>query len=131
MKESEMRERIEKLIERALRVAAVPASVGLTAALGGCGPADFTPVDGGEAGMSVAVYSAPVPDPGPVARYMGPMPVDPVPVDAGPVAKYMGPMPVDPDPDPGPVAKYMGPMPVDPVPVDAGPVAKYMGPMPG
>ena len=102
MKEHEMRARVERLLDNALRGAA-PAAVGLTLALTACESADDSTVPvysalmvdsgtggaggagvGGAGGVgiggagmgggAVALYMAQMPDSGPAVRYMAQMP---------------------------------------------------------
>jgi hypothetical protein len=119
MREHEMRERIE----RAIRKAAVPATVGLTMALTGC--SSTTPTgsasDAAVADDSgaVALYMAQM-DSSPGVKYLAQMPDSGAGgAGGGAVALYMAQLP-----DSGPAVRYMAQQP------DGGAVALYMAQMP-
>jgi len=120
MREREMRQRIERFLQSRLRKMLAPATIGLGLAMTGC-PSDGSDTidDGGalvqkdgEADHSaVTKYMGPMPAdaspevPAVVAEYMAPMP------DSGPVLRYMAQMP-DASPDLGrSVAVYMAQLP--------------------
>jgi hypothetical protein len=115
MREHEMRERIECAIRRAT----VPAAMGLTIALAGCGSTTTEPAPGAsdaaaasDTGGAVALYMAQMPDAGASdaavgVKYLAQMP-DAAAADdtGGAVALYMAQMP-----DSGAAVRYMAQMP--------------------
>jgi hypothetical protein len=153
MKEIEMRARIERLLEKTVRQAAIPVSFGVSMVLAGCSGA-----------QDVTLYSAPLPDSGDSGNtvgdsgggmlYMAPQPdadlgdtiqddgapdtgIGP---DTGVGLLYMAQFPDAARPDAtthdsGFVGKYMAPQPDaslrdDAATDDSGPVALYMAPQP-
>ncbi len=111
MKEFEMRVRIEQLLEKAVRRAALPVSVGLTIAIGACG--EVAPRYMGQLPDDTSVIDSAAGDPSaPAVKYMAQLPDAEV-RDSGPAVRYMAQLPdAAPDPDDGyPATRYAGQLP--------------------
>ena len=94
MKEIEMRARVERLLDRAVRRAAVPASLGVALALTGCSDSVSTPAYMAQfpEGTSDAAIDHGQPQPDYMAQFPDASAVDAT-DDRGAVARYMAQMP--------------------------------------
>jgi hypothetical protein len=139
MREKEMHERVQEFLKVRMRAMVLPATLGLSLALGGCKEEGLESGDGGnptisqDASLVSPVYSAAMPD-ARLVDALGTKPDTGI-ADTGPTVKYMAQLPdtgagtdspvyMAPLPDTGIAPEYMAQLP------DTGVATKYLAQLP-